>query len=268
MASSSSVRSTLNYTLDDGSTRALYFYRPEPGTVVHKPGDDPREVSIFDSWAGVDRLSLDREGFELHPCDIAFTRFDDDRAVRGEFFDEVERFVRARVGARRVHAFDYNLRARMPDDRGSLGTTPVRLIHTDYTVSSGPQRVRDLLPDEAEALLERRVAFYNLWKPLRRVEELPLAMCDVSSLAPEDRVRLELHYRDRVGEIYTFRYSPSHRWHYFPNMEVSQALLLKCYDSETDGRARFLPHSAFEDPTSAPDAPPRASIEVRTIAFF
>jgi hypothetical protein len=120
-------------------------------------------------------------------------------------------------------------------------------------VSSGPQRVRDLLPDEAEALLARRVAFYDLWKPLRRVEELPLAMCDVSSVAPEDRVRLELHYRHRVGEISTFRYSPSHRWHYFPSMEVSQALLLKCYDSETDGRARFLPHSAFDDPTSAPD---------------
>jgi hypothetical protein len=29
-----------------------------------------------------------------------------------------------------------------------------------------------------------------------------------------------------------------------------------------------MPHSAFEDPTTPPDAPPRESIEVRTMAFF
>lgn len=268
MTHAPSVRSTLKYSLDDGRSLVLYLYRTEPEPGVQKPGTDPREVSIASSWDGVGRFSVDREGFELHPCDIEFTRFDDDRAIRGEFFAAVARFVQERVGARRVHVFDYNIRARMPDERGTLSTTPVRLVHTDYTVRSGPQRVRDLLPDEADALLERRVAFFNLWKPIRRVEELPLAMCDVSSLAPEDRLRLELRYRDRTGEIYAFRYSPSHRWHYFPNMDVNQALLLKCYDSETDGRARFLPHSAFEDPTSSPDAPPRASIEVRTIAFF
>jgi hypothetical protein len=80
----------------------------------------------------VDRSSLDREGFELHPCDIAFTRFDDDRAVRNEFFDEVTRFVRARVGARRVHAFDYNVRTRTAE-RNGVSTAPVRFVHTDYT---------------------------------------------------------------------------------------------------------------------------------------
>jgi hypothetical protein len=168
-----------------------------------------------------------------------------------------------------VHVFDYNIRTRTVTTRTASAAKPVWLVHTDYTVASGPQRVRDLLPDEAEALLERRFAFYNLWKPIRRrVEELPLAMCDARSVAPEDRGLLELRYADRTGEIYVLRYSPAHRWYYFPDMDVSEALLLKCYDSETDGRARFLPHSAFDDPTSPPDAPPRESIEVRTIAFF
>ncbi|WP_227753889.1 MULTISPECIES: hypothetical protein [Ramlibacter] len=51
-------------------------------------------------------------------------------------------------------------------------------------------------------------------------------------------------------------------------MEPDQALLLKTYDSETDGRARFMGHSAFEDPTTPPGAPRRESIEVRTMAFF
>ena len=51
----------------------------------------------------------------------------------------------------------------------------------------------------------------------------------------------------RGSVIYVMRYSPEHRWYYFPRMQPSDALLLKTYDSETDGRARFMGHSALED---------------------
>jgi hypothetical protein len=51
-------------------------------------------------------------------------------------------------------------------------------------------------------------------------------------------------------------------------MTQDHAILLKTYDSETDGRARFIGHSAFDDPDTPPDAPMRESIEIRTIAFF
>jgi hypothetical protein len=142
-------------------------------------------------------------------------------------------------------------------------------VHSDYTVASGPQRVRDIVPEEAEELLTRRVAFYNVWKSLRDVvEELPLAMCDAESQNDGDMLRMELKYRERTGEIYVMRYAPSHRWIYFPGMTGEQALLFKTYDSETDGRARFVGHSAFEDPNTPPNARKRESIEVRTMAFF
>jgi hypothetical protein len=45
-------------------------------------------------------------------------------------------------------------------------------------------------------------------------------------------------------------------------------LLLKCYDSAEDGRTRFVPHTAFLDPTAPADAPPRESIELRTFVFY
>ncbi len=125
-----------------------------------------------------------------------------------------------------------------------------------------------MLKDEAEDLLSRRVAFLNVWKPLNKVEERPLAMCDVTSSPKEDFFKLYLHYRDRVGENYLMRHSPNHKWWYFPQMTPEQVIILKTYESETDGRARFVGHSAFEDPNSAPDAPPRESVEIRTIAFF
>jgi hypothetical protein len=265
----SSVRSTLNYTLDNGITPEVYFYKPPPGTVVNSPGNDPREVTIHNAWDRVNQVSVDREGFELKACPIAFNDFGDDAAIRGAFFKEVAEFVRVNVGARRVQVFDYNIRSKAVTELTTSAANPVRLVHSDYTPISGPQRVRDVLPDEADDLLKRRVAFFNLWKPIRRrVEELPLAVCDVASTVAADRLVMALRYPERTGQIYAMRYSPAHRWHYFPRMETNQALLLKCYDSEEDGRARFMPHSAFEDPTSPPDAPPRESIEVRTIAFF
>jgi len=60
---------------------------------------------------------------------------------------------------------------------------------------------------------------------------------------------------------------PEQRCYYVPEMRVEEALLLKCFDSERN-RVRFTGHSAFDDPTSAADAPPRESIEVRVLAFF
>lgn len=267
-----SVRATLNYSEDNGIPPDYYFYDPQPGTRLNPPGTDPREVEIENGWPSVDAFSTDREGFELHPFGAPFDAFDDEAAVHSGFYPQVIEFVKAHTGARRVVVFDHTIRRRLPADL-SVQTTikrpAVMLVHSDYTEKSGPQRVRDLLPQEADDLLSRRVAFYNVWKPLYApVEELPLAMCDATTHDPEDMLRMDLKYRERTGEIYVMRWSPKHRWVYFPYMAHDQALLLKTYDSKTDGRTRFMGHSAFEDPTTAPDARKRESIEVRTMAFF
>jgi hypothetical protein len=51
-----------------------------------------------------------------------------------------------------------------------------------------------------------------------------------------------------------FRTAPAlGRWFSRPD----EALLLKCCDTPTDGRARFMPHTSFTDPTTPLDAPPR-----------
>jgi hypothetical protein len=96
----------------------------------------------------------------------------------------------------------------------------------------------------------------------------PLALCDASSIAPEDLVPVTRQARDRIGEIQQAVYNPAHRWVYFPEMRPDEALLIKTYDSATDGRARFTLHSSFDDPTAPADAPPRESLETRCFAFF
>ena len=122
---------------------------------------------------------------------------------------------------------------------------------------------------EAEELLRHRFVEINVWRPIRGpVEESPLAVCDAQSMSLSDFVPTDLKYRDRTGEIYSLKHSSNHRWYYFPKMQRNEVLLLKCYDSAEDGRARFTAHTGFDDPTSAPDAAPRESIEARMLVFF
>lgn len=267
-----SVRATVQYTVDNGIPPDYCFYEPDPSVKLNPPGTDPHEVEIENGWPQVAEFSADREGFELHDFTARFDQLDDEDSIRARFYPQVIDFVKRHSGAKRVVIFDHTIRKRLPADLKQQTTVQrpaVLLVHSDYTPRSGPQRVRDIVPDEAEALLQRRVAFCNVWKPpYRRVEELPLAMIDARTQVDGDLLLTQLKYRERSGEIYVMRHSPQHRWVYFPQMEAHHALLLKTYDSETGGRARFMGHSAFEDPTTPPGAPRRESIEVRTMAFF
>lgn len=269
---SNAVQATLNYSVDNGRPIDYYFYEPDPSLTLNPPGTDVRQVTIVDAWDRAEALSVDREGFEIRAFDGAFAAFDDEAAIKAQFYPQVIDFVQRNTGAKRVIVFDHTLRRRLPPDLTQQTTVKrpaVMLVHSDYTPKSGVQRVRDILPDEADDVLKGRVAFFNVWKSLyETVEELPLAMCDSQSATDADMLLMELKYAERTGEIYVMRYSPEHRWMYFPRMSRDQALLLKTYDSETDGRARFMGHSAFEDPTTPPGAPSRQSVELRTMAFF
>jgi hypothetical protein len=129
--------------------------------------------------------------------------------------------------------------------------------------------VRDLLPDEAASLPRRRFAIVNVWRPIAGpLLDAPLALCDARTIDPGDFVATDLKYPDRTGEIYSVTFSPQQRWYYFPRMRRDEVVLIKCYDSAQDGRARFTAHGAFDDPTMPAGAPPRESIEARTLAFF
>ena len=108
----------------------------------------------------------------------------------------------------------------------------------------------------------------NVWRPLRGpVLRAPLAIADASSVASRDLVATEQHFPDRVGEIYHLAYAPEQRWFYAPAMTRDEVILIKGWDSLTDGRARFTPHSAFEHPDTPSDEQPRESIETRTLVI-
>jgi hypothetical protein len=143
---------------------------------------------------------------------------------------------------------------------------PVLSAHNDYTEWSGPNRVKEIMGDEADSLLQSRFAIIQVWRAINRpIESNPLA---IGSIAAGDLLIAERRYPHRVGQTYRLKYRPGHRWFYFPKMRRDEALVFKVYDSEKDGRARFTPHTSFDDPATPPGAPPRQSIEARALAFF
>ena len=222
----------------------------------------PRKVTIRD--ARTIHASLDVEGFALVHHRSAVRDFwnEDETATTGR--REAARLLRRATGAAHVHVFDHTLRRRAPD---AVRQPSVR-VHNDYTPRSAPQRVRDLMGPEADELLQHRVAFINVWRPIRHAAlDWPLAIADARSVAPEDLVATDVHYPDRSGEIYGLTYSPRHLWYYVPDMQLDEALLIKGYDCQT-GVASFTPHTAFESPLTPPGAQPRESVEFRAIAFF
>jgi hypothetical protein len=263
------VDATLNY-LDPSSERPVIYLYPPPEGVPPRTGRYVKHtMPIYNARALAAEPSLNQQGFALvrHRSTVS-DFYDPDEVVR-VYYPEVERVIREATGATRVHVFDHNVRCRPRARSGDKRVQePVRVVHNDYTLKSGPQRVRDLLPAQAERLLKYRFAVINAWKPIMGpVEESPLAVCDATSMKQRDFIEQDLKYRDRTGEVYAVVHSPSHRWFYYPRMTADEVLLLKCYDSD-GSRTRFTAHTAFEDPTSGPDAPARESIEVRTLVFF
>jgi hypothetical protein len=270
-APATTIEAELNYLEFNGERPVSYQYEPPPGVPKRSGVYRPYRVKISNARVAPPpgRLSLDRNGFELHRHASALSDFSDPAQIESIYYPEAETLLKQATGARRVVVFDHTLRDGKAE-RAKGVREPVKYIHNDQTFVSGPRRVRDHLPvGEAERLLQGRVAIVNLWRPIgETVQSSPLALCDSRSIALNDLVASDLVYPDKVGETYALVFNPRHRWYYFPRMTPDEFLLLKIYDSAGDSIARLSAHSAFDDPTSPVNAPARRSIELRSLLFF
>ena len=278
---------------------------------------DKRQVLIHDArgLAEPERRTLGANGFEMLERTLATPAPDflDHEQVVHRYYPHCADIVRQHTGARIVKAFDHNVRSasgKLSGQRiagGQHVQRPAHVVHGDYTLTSGPQRLRDLsnpptvndtyrtLMADGETLLEKaaveraldsgRFALINVWRNIAEepVATHPLALCDAASVHPDDLVVFEIHYADRIGENYFAKHADAHRWYFYPALTHDEALLIKQWDSaggmarsegaaadaaSPDAPCTFSFHTAFEDPTTAPDAPDRWSIEVRCIVLY
>jgi hypothetical protein len=211
-----------------------------------------------------DRCTVVANGFELLERPLAggtIDFFDHEDVVR-RYYGQCAEIVREVTGAR-AFAFDHNVRSASGKKSqrriagGQQVQGPAHVVHGDYTLTSAPQRLRDLTkppgtndtirsvldegqsliaPEMAERALREggRFAIINVWRNIAEqpVVTHPLALCDARSVQPEDLVVFEIHYQDRIGENYFAKHSPRHRWYYYPDITGNEALLIKQWDSD------------------------------------
>jgi len=263
------IKAPIPYTLDNGEVLVNESFGPKnirgrrTGTVELKT------MTVLNGRTLAERLSLDEQGFVFVEHKTRVGDFFDEEQLKRIYYPEIEELIRRESGAVRVVLFDHALRSGDPAEREEkLIRNPVLQAHNDYTEWSGPNRLREILPEEADELMKRRFAIIQVWRAIHRpIQSHPLAMADARSIAFEDLMIAERRYPHRVGQTYRLKYNPRHRWIYFPEMRRDEAIVFKVYDSDKS-RARFTAHTSFEDPTTPSDAPPRQSIEARAFAFF
>jgi hypothetical protein len=258
------------YTPDTGEKLVNETFGPNSIGRRKTGADELKSMTVRNGRLLAERLSLDEQGFVFVEHKTKVSDFFDSDQLQSVYYPEVEQLIKSASGAARVVIFDHTLRSGDETEReAKLIREPVLSAHNDYTEWSGPNRLREVLADEAESLLERRFAIIQVWRAINQpIQSNPLAVADAKSVALDDFMIAERRYPHRVGQTYRLKYNPNHRWFYFPEMRRDEALVFKVYDSETDGRARFTPHTSFKDPASPANARPRQSIEMRAFAFF
>ena len=256
-----------------GDEKPIYLASQGGADAALKIGADfeEREVTIHDARKLPVPASLDREGFALFSQDTGVADFYALERDRETYEAEISELVLSVTGASETLVFDHTLRSDSREVRGAHAIRETAsVIHNDYTDASAATRLRDLVPVEAaEQRLGQRFAIVNVWRSIKgAVVSSPLACCDAATIAAADLVASERRAQERIGELELACWNPAHRWYYYPDMQRSEVILLKTFDSAKDGRARRSIHTAFDNPRAPADAPPRQSMESRLLVFY
>jgi len=286
------VETTMSYIDPAYGPTVLYEYARTENTHHY----DPRPTRIHDARA--DRsLSFERNGFTLVRHDTKVTDFRDAAQVKRIYYPEIETLVRELTGAEKVIAFGDVLRSDDPtkhklvlpedgidpdrvfiDSARQGATVPPMQVHDtannphiDFNEKTLRRMAGPMLGDDAPKFANKRVAMINLWRGIETVQRKPLAVCDASTVTADDLVLGLIGTRpEDPGDFlegFNIAYSPRHRWYYYPRMRPEELLVFKLCDSDST-KPQLTAHTAIDDPSSPPGAPPRQSIEIRTIAFF
>lgn len=263
---------------DPGVATSIDFCIPGE-TVIFYPTDRakshwpyrPHPVTVYDARRVADRLDLERNGFVLVNRPSAVRNFWDLDEVERVYVPEVCRLVADVNGADKVITFGTMIRTNRKDTpQGNLPAFGAHVDYGDYTVR---QFAIDILgQEEAERWLTGRYMLINVWRPISVVQRSPFAVCDASTVKAADLNNSEV--RGGLGDPnrptlygHAVAFNPDQRWYYVPQMRPEEVLVFKLYDSDPSA-VQWTAHTAFEHPDTAPDAPPRESIEIRTISFF
>ena len=234
------------------------------------------EVTVVDGRDGP-APGLAAEGFALVAAPTAVRNFRDDAEVDAVYAREVREIVARATGAALVlNTGKGVLRfAEGSPESGALNNSlPARFIHNDVSEPTARGFAQRALDARGEQLSDYAgFAYYNVWRPITPPpQDVPLAMLDTRTLDWDDLIEADAVF-DVVGkpdfsfEGFLVRPNPAHRWVYFPQMAADEAVMFTTFGYR-DGTPICVPHTGFDDPSVPPGTHPRASIEMRALAFF
>lgn len=139
-------------------------------------------------------------------------------------------------------------------------------VHIDQSYKAAASRVPFHLPELSDFLLQTRHQIINVWRPIKTIYKDPLGVAEANSVPDSDLVTIPLIYPNRKGETYGVKPGVGHKWFYLHAQTPEEPLLIRCFDSKLDGRARRVPHTAFAN-KEYEGGYPRESIEARALVF-
>jgi hypothetical protein len=235
---------------------------------------EPRRVEIANARIRVPAAELECEGFKLREHRSVVPDFTDTRDVEARYCDEVHSLLLAVSGADAVAMIPRGVlrySERSPACGRSDNSHPARFAHVDVSDATAAMFAARSNPTPARRV--RRFCHYNVWRAISEPpQDVPLAVCDARTVRAADLVRADAVFDTPGVPEWSFEGlvvagNPGHRWCYFPGMHRDEVIVFKTNDSEPT-RSHCVPHVAFNDPSCPPDAPPRASIEMRGIAYW
>lgn len=262
------ITADLNYIKADAKIAPEVFYSGGTAPQKYNEAYAFMSASIEDGRPAHQDFEIHKQGFQLVNSPTQIDNFEDETLVTGPYYAEVKEIVKKITGAKDVFVFDHTIRLGKTKSKRK----PAHHVHNDYTIRTAHSRAEERVgKDLFSSFSDRRMIQINVWRPLVDiVHRSPLAFCDATSIDKDDFIPTNIHFpdTDHVGEIYALRKAKGQRWSYFSQMTHDEVVLIKGYDSLTNGVARFTPHTAFEYPDQDPSVPPRKSIETRTFAFY
>jgi hypothetical protein len=225
--------------------------------------DHPRRVHN----ARLEKIDFATHGFTLlkHATDVDFRNPAD---VERRYHAQACQLVRELTGASEVFAFLGILRG----GEAAAGGGPALSAHADFNEASLRGWITRLAPERADQLLTKRLVNINLWRGVRPVENMPLAVCDARSVEKTDFMFVRFGEGETASMAdtsggFNLAFNPKHRWYYYPHMQPDEVLAFRLFDTG-DPEWRMTAHTGFVDPSAVPGSPKRESFEIRTLAVF
>ncbi|KAH7416709.1 hypothetical protein BKA64DRAFT_701491 [Cadophora sp. MPI-SDFR-AT-0126] len=252
-------------------------FDPDVQRVDNLEFEDRQNIAIQDIREADKRFDLNDCGFQIISHQSKFSRFLQATDVQG-YRVETEQLLKDTLGAVYAKCYDTVLRKNVAFRRDKLDLAdplhtegPARGVHNDITYESGPAVINRYLSEaDKEQFLKPgyRFRIINTWRTLVPVlEDRPLALCDSRSVDPDDLVAADRIIPGRVGEVYYLTYNPRHEWFWLEKQTPSEPFIFVMYDTKAGNHARFCPHVSFKNPNTPNGAPPRESVETRSIVI-